>query len=262
MLSLLPDEVHLWLVFEHDVQKHLFEEYRNLLTDEEQRQEKQFHFERDKVRYLITRALVRTVLSRYSAYEPGYWRFKRSEHGKPVLANGDRFTSTLSFNISHTDGLVILGISHNHAVGVDVENIHRKTASLEIADQSFSSEEAAVLRALSGPAQTERFFHYWTLKESYMKARGMGLSIPMEQFSFDFPDAKGMTVSFRKSLKDFSAGCRFWLLQPSLEHIVAVCVEGSESSCQHLVLRKAVPLGMEEPFGCAVLRQSHTETER
>ncbi len=257
MLSLLPNEVHLWLVYEWEVQNIHLEEYRRLLTDEERLQERRFHFERDQVRYLITRALVRTVLSRYSAYEPGYWRFARNEYGRPALVNGDRFMSAVSFNVSHTNELIILGISHNHAVGVDVENIHRKTTTLEIADRSFSHEEAAALRALPAHAQSERFFHYWTLKESYIKARGKGLSIPLEQFSFDFPDAHSVTVSFRTSLEDFPAGCRFWLLQPSPEHVAAVCVERSESACQQLVMRKTVPLVMEVPFGCAVLRQSY-----
>lgn len=260
MLSLRPDEIHLWLTFECEVQHSLLKQYRALLTDEERLQEQRFHFERDQIRYLITRALVRTVLSRYSAHEPEYWRFSPNEYGRPLLTNGDHFMSSLSFNISHSNGLIMCGISHQNAIGIDVENTRREMTFSEIANRSFSQEESEALHALPPHAQSERFFQYWTLKESYIKAMGKGLAIPLEQFSFDFSDVNNEQISFSTSIEDFSTGSQFWLLQPSSEHVAAVCVERSGSVFQHLVMRKAVPFEREEPFICPVIRQSHLDS--
>jgi 4'-phosphopantetheinyl transferase len=261
MLPLPPNQVHLWLVFESEVQNGLLTEYRRLLTNEERQQEQRFRFANDRRRYLITRALIRTVLSRYSVHGPACWRFARNEFGRPMLVTGDGAMSSLSFNLSHTKGLILCGITRNHVVGVDVENIRCRTASLEIADQSFSSEEAAALHAVPACLQSEHFFHYWTLKESYIKARGKGLSMPLEQFSFHFPDARSVKVSFSKSLEDFPTGCRFWLLRPSSEHVAAVCVERSEGFSQDLVMRRSIPLYVEAPYECSMLRQSNIEAE-
>ena len=93
----------------------------------------------------------------------------------------------LNFNISHTKSLVLLGVTSDGALGVDVENCRSREAPLKIAHQFFAPEELAELQALPRAQQHDRFFEYWTLKESYIKARGMGLSLPFELVQFPFP---------------------------------------------------------------------------
>ena len=256
LLSIPPDQVHLWVVFDGDVPHGLLAEYRKLLTDEERSQEERFHFPRHRRQYLITRALVRTVLSRYSRKPPAQWRFIQNAHGRPSLRDEEgRAASSLSFNLSHTDGLVVCGVAPELALGVDAE-CTRREASLDMADRFFSPQEAAALRSLPQGRQHRQFFDFWTLKESYTKAKGIGLSIPLDSFAFNSADAGSIVISFDASSDDSPGGWRFWSLQPSAEHIVAVCAQRAEGVSQQLVLRKTIPLGDEQPFSCAVLRRS------
>src|SRR5450830_558430 len=114
-----PDHIRLWLVHFDEIQdERIFDEYRRLLTDDEQLQEKRFHFERDQRRYLVTRALVRTVLSRYAPITPKQWSFSTNAYGKPIIANDKSTAKKLSFNISHTQGLIVLGVTKTIALGV------------------------------------------------------------------------------------------------------------------------------------------------
>src|SRR5437763_959951 len=81
-----------------------------------------FHFARDRRRYLVTRALVRTVLSRYMDIAPREWAFAVNDYGRPLITNAAAAARQISFNVSHTDSLIILAIAQGHELGVDVEN--------------------------------------------------------------------------------------------------------------------------------------------
>ena len=91
----------------------------------------------------------------------------------------------LRFNLSHTDGLVVCLVAVEREIGVDVEHTARAgSVGIEIAERFSSPSEVAELRSLPFADQRSRFFDYWTLKEAYIKARGLGLHLPLDQFSF------------------------------------------------------------------------------
>ena len=108
---------------------------------------------------------------------------------------------------------------------MDVENVRAREVDIEIADRYFAPAEVAALRALPSEQQQQRFFDYWTLKESYIKARGMGLSIPLERFAFDLEDSAGIRLKIDSSLDDRSDRWRFGQLSLLQDHMIAVCVE-------------------------------------
>ncbi len=110
-------------------------------------------------------------------------------------------------------------------IGVDVEHTPRRTEALEIADRFFSPREVRDLRALPAGEQRSRFFDYWTLKESYIKARGLGLAIPLHRFSFVLPPAAEPRLLLDPSLGDDAARWRFWLRSPTAEHRLALCLQ-------------------------------------
>src|SRR5690242_8360381 len=149
MLTLAPGEVHLWLAYyDRYAEAALPAGYRELLTDDEHAQMARFHFERDRLRYLITRALVRTTLSRYAPIPAAAWRFVTNDYGRPAIAERHGDACALSFNVSHTHSLIALALTRDAAVGVDVENVKLRAAPIEIANRFFSRDEAATLRAL------------------------------------------------------------------------------------------------------------------
>src|SRR5215467_11163871 len=124
ILSLTLAEIHLWLAFYDEINEEpLLSAYRELLDDVEREQEPRFYFAGDRRRYLITRALVRTVLSRYVAIEPTEWIFSANAYGRPDIVNTHGRDACLSFNISHTHSLIVLAVTRHRALGVDVENL-------------------------------------------------------------------------------------------------------------------------------------------
>jgi 4'-phosphopantetheinyl transferase len=254
MLDLDRNHIHLWMAFFDEISDgSLLLRYDRLLAPEERDRWHRFHFEIDRRCYLVTRALVRTTLSRYGAVKPEEWTFAANAHGKPAIANADRCARQISFNLSHTKSLVLLAVTSVGALGVDVENCRSREAPLKIANQFFAPEELAELKALPKAQQHDRFFEYWTLKESYIKARGMGLSIPLGWFSFNFPSERTVRLSMQPELNDRPSRWRFWQFRPNASYLAAVCAEAAEGS-QKLVIRTVVPLLREEAFDCAPAR--------
>lgn len=252
-------DVHLWLCFHESIRDPaLLHEYVGLLSTAELRQQRRLYFERDRHRYLVTRAMVRTVLSKYARIAPQDWQFAASAYGKPEVVNDNAEAQRISFNLSHTSGLIVLGVARDRAIGVDVENVREQRAAVEIADRFFAPSEVAALRALPEEVQQRRFFEYWTLKESYIKARGLGLSIPLDRFAFDLEDGGEIRLVIDASLDDWPGGWAFWQLEPQSHHLVAVCVARSCGSSCSLKLRRTVPLLQESASDRLWLRSSAT----
>jgi 4'-phosphopantetheinyl transferase len=219
-------QVHLWLAYLGEItDPRLLAEYRTLLNEEELEKQQRFHFERDRHRYLITRAMVRTVLSKYVEVEPREWRFDINPYGKPSISAEHERARGIEFNVSHTDGLVVMGVARGRAIGVDVENVSTREVEIEIADRYFAPKEVAELRALPRQKQKERFFELWTLKEAYIKARGMGLSIPLDRFAFDVQGLPPARLTVDASLIDDGKRWTFRQLRFAANHLIALCVE-------------------------------------
>jgi 4'-phosphopantetheinyl transferase len=222
--------------------------YFALMTEEEHARHDRFYFERDRRLFLATRALVRTVLSLYAEVEPARWRFAEGERGKPYIAE-PLPNPVLHFNLSNTRGLVVCAVSTAHgSLGVDAEFLDRPGETVGIADHYFSPLEARALRARPPEHQRERFFCYWTLKESYIKARGLGLALPLEQFSFLLDSGSDIGIAFDPRLRDDPARWRFALLRASAQHMVAVGVDTGQlplhlRACNFIPLRGIVPFG-------------------
>jgi 4'-phosphopantetheinyl transferase len=253
-IDLLPGQIHLWFAFYDQIQDpQLHVRYRQLLSDSERVQEPRFHFAADRRRYLVTRAMVRTVLSRYAALSPVDWRFKPNAYGRPCIENAEGMH--LRFNVSHTHHLIVLGVTREREVGVDIENLRARSAPLDIADRYFAPEEVTSLRSMPLAGQHERFFEYWTFKESYIKARGMGLSIPLDKFSFDLTRASEVRFGTDPQLMDLAARWQFWSMRVASDYLVALCAQKIEG-VSALVLRTVVPLASEDLFATDPVRTS------
>lgn len=255
ILSLSPAEVHVWLAFHDAIEdEQLHAAYRALLSDVEQAQEPRFYFARDRRRYLVTRALVRTVLSRYVSIAPADWKFRTNAYGCPAIANPQ--AGDLTFNLSHSHSLVVLAVTRGRAVGVDVETVREREVSIDIADRYFAPREVAELRTVPPAQQQDRFFEYWTFKESYIKARGMGLSLPLDKFSFHYAGDRDVALAIEPELGDDAARWQFWQFRPTPESLVALCAERTAGGTPAVTVRRAVPLMGDEPVTFEFLRTS------
>ena len=182
-LPLAEGQVHLWHVFSDAVSDPaLLSRYRGLLSEDELERQRRYAFPRDRHQFLVTRALVRTVLSNYAGHAPRDWVFQHNAYGKPEIALPAGLP--LRFNLSHTAGLVTCAVSAAAELGVDVEDLQRARQTLPLAHKYFAAAEVAALEQWPPEQRPVAFFQFWTLKEAYIKARGRGLSIPLGQFAF------------------------------------------------------------------------------
>jgi 4'-phosphopantetheinyl transferase len=256
-LTASDNRIDLWLAYYHEISdSSLHAEYRALLTEEERSKEFRFYFPDDQRRYLVTRALVRSVLSRYLDIDPADWRFANNKYGRPAIANVSHLDSGVRFNISHTRGLIALGVTKDRELGVDVENLRTREISLDIADRFFAPTEVEELARIPKERQQDRFFEYWTFKESYIKARGMGLSIPLGQFSFHYPHERAVRIAIEPKLGDDPNRWEFWQYRPTAEYLMAVCAERRQGAQPLLTLRRIVPLVTEEVLRPELLKSS------
>lgn len=257
MLDVSPDQIRLWLVFLNDVQdEYLLRRYRSILSEDELRRECCFHFIKDQRRYVITRALARLVLSRYAQIEPKQLTFAASAFGKPEISNASCVARRISFNISHSQSAIALAVTRDCALGVDTENLRSDRVSLETAACCLSQDEFDALSELPIEIRHERFFEYWTLKEAYVKARGMGLSIPFDEFGFYFRGERKLEISIPPHLDASASRWRFWQFRAPDENLIAVCSERSISSHQQLIMKKIIPLCEEGGLAYESLRKS------
>ncbi len=159
-----------------------------VLNEDERQRMARFHFAHDRQSFLMCRARLRRLLSRYVATRPSEIRFGEVGRGKPVLAAGSR--RTVAFNLSHTDGLACLAVSRNApSLGVDIERI--RPIEDDFAAFALTTPEAATVHATVKARRDRAFFHYWTGKEAFLKGPGEGLWQSLETFdvSPDIPKA-------------------------------------------------------------------------
>jgi 4'-phosphopantetheinyl transferase len=221
-LQRLPSsEVHVWFARPETIPAGHLEAYAHLESGDERERRLRLRFERHRIEHLVSVALVRTSLSRYAPVEPADWLFERNDRGRPDLVPG-QCDPDLAFNLSHTRGLVACAVARQPEVGVDVEWIERRGRTTAIADRFFSRREVRDLEALPDARRRDRFFDYWTLKESYIKARGMGLAIPLRAFSFHLDEAPPIRISFEPTLEDDPSTWQFELFRPDDAHRLAV----------------------------------------
>ena len=178
-IAMGPDEVHVWRAILDHPQSKVQEFFLTLAPDERERAGR-FYFQKDREHFIMARAILRAILSRYLELEAADVRFGYSSYGKPFVTN--KGCEDIRFNLSHSHGLVLVAVTRGCEVGIDVEQIRAEWMDLRLAEQFFSASEVAGLRSLPASRQVEAFFNCWTRKEAYIKARGEGLSLPLDKF--------------------------------------------------------------------------------
>ena len=218
------DEVHVWRATLDQTASQIQSFRHNLAADELARAER-FYFEKDRGHFIVARGVLRAILGSYLKRAPEGLSFCYSSHGKPALA-GESGGDAIRFNVSHSHGIALYAVTRGREVGVDLERIRSNLEVEEIAERFFSQREVATLRALPTEEQREAFFRSWTRKEACLKARGEGLSLPLDQI--DVSLAPGKPDAVPGTQPDSSEASR-WSLQelaPVPGYAAALAVEG------------------------------------
>ena len=221
LATLTAGEVHAWYVRSNAVRPATLERFAAVMSADERARHDRFRFERDRHLFLVTRGVIRSLVAGYLGVDPAACVFEIDSRGRPSLAHPAG--SGFFFNLSHTHGLVACAVAPEPEVGVDVEGVERRR-SPELPRQFFSKDEADALEALPEDAQTARFYDYWTLKEAYIKARGLGLALPLDGFSMVMDEAGPPRIRFAPSIDDDPDSWQFAQFTPTPQHRMAIAV--------------------------------------
>lgn len=217
------DEVHVWRArLARDPAE--VERLLKVLAPDERERADRFHFRRDHNRFVVARAALRQILSGYLRVTPGRVRFTYSPYGKPGLAGEP---CDLKFNVSHSNEVALYAFARGCEVGLDVEFVREDFAGMDIAEQFFSAREVAMLGRLPPDARPRAFFNCWTRKEAYIKARGEGLSHPLDRFAVSL--APGEAAAIISTDDDPLEVSRWWLreLWPAPGYVAALALRGA-----------------------------------
>jgi 4'-phosphopantetheinyl transferase len=221
-LDIPPHQVHVWhLGTEGRLTPYVRSLAKKLNSPQELATSQRFLTKDRQESYLLTRTLLRTVLSKYINISPQSWTFRTNESGKPEI-DFPKMYRFLRFSLTQTNGFMACALAADREIGIDAEAISRIEEIDKIADYSFAPAEARALRTLPPELRQRRFFELWTLKEAYLKARGVGLSLPLEKILFNRDEGE-MEYTLDASIDD-PRNWRFYLLQPTVRHLVAVAL--------------------------------------
>lgn len=199
-LDLGPNQVDIWRVF-LTVQPDSLQQMESTLSADESQRASRFHFEEDRARYIVAHASLRKILARYLRCKPHDVKFSTNEYGKPFLIYSDdsakrpcgvsrldkpatkvASTKKIEFNLSHSGAYALMAVTRARKVGIDIEIIRQDFELENLARRYFSPREISEWMALPPEQQTLGFFKCWTRKEAYIKAQGLGLSLPLDSF--------------------------------------------------------------------------------
>ncbi|MGH9967417.1 MAG: 4'-phosphopantetheinyl transferase family protein [Pyrinomonadaceae bacterium] len=199
-----------------------------VLSPDERAKVGRFHFGKDRRHFIVARACLRKLLGQYLAIEPAELRFAYGAYGKPHLDPTMLDPpAKLKFNLAHAGGLAVFAFTRLGEIGVDLELIKPITAD-DIVRRFFSAAEVASFDQLPADDRALAFFNCWTRKEAFIKAKGMCLSLPLDQF--DVTLAPDQEVSLLRTRWDENEAARWSLrtLEIGDSYVGAVALESHD----------------------------------
>ncbi|WP_052887883.1 4'-phosphopantetheinyl transferase family protein [Thermogemmatispora carboxidivorans] len=227
-LSLAQGEVHIWCA-SLALSAARMAELATVLTLAEQEHAARFRSAQARQQFVAARAILRLILSHYLGQPPQQLRLRTNPWGKPELdSEPASLQSMLTFNLSHSEALALYAVADGRAIGIDLEYLRPLPgAELEqLAARYFAPAEYQALLSLTDEEKLPAFFRCWTRKEAYVKARGQGLSLPLDAFEVSLaPDSPARLLA---SAEEPDAPQRWSLLaiEPAPAYTAALAVEG------------------------------------
>jgi 4'-phosphopantetheinyl transferase len=223
---LTGEEVHIWLI-KLDTNTFRAMSWENVLSGDERERARRFRFCRDRTRFSTARGLLRLVLSAYLHADPHTLCFCYSPEGKPSL-DGLHASSRVKFNVSHSEGVAVFAVTQDREIGVDVERVRFDFDLDSITERFFSVAEQQTFMAIPASDKPKAFFNCWTRKEAFLKAKGGGLSLPLDQF--DVSLLPGQPARLLATRPDTGEAHRWSLMAPDVgaEYAVAIVMQASQ----------------------------------
>jgi 4'-phosphopantetheinyl transferase len=198
--ALTDREIHLWALSSGS-SRSTAARFHEMLSQDELQRASRFTTDELQRSFIIARGTLRTLLGRYVGIEPRNVQLLYGPHGKPSVATCNR----ISFNTSHSGGMVLYGITRGCEIGIDIELVRPLPNMNEIAQQFFCSEEISEFMSLPALNRELGFYRFWTRKEAYVKAVGRGLSLPLNSFRVTLAPARDARLLHQHRNTDIGA---------------------------------------------------------
>jgi 4'-phosphopantetheinyl transferase len=221
-------QIHIWRAA-LDATALQTEQLQAFLSADEIARADRFHFEKDRLRYIVARGTLRQILGLYLKSAPHALQFDYTHFGKPFLPS-ETAKIGINFNLSHSGDMVLYAITRGQCVGIDLEKINPTIAIEQIAQRFFSPAEITALHAAPGDQRDQLFFLYWTRKEAILKATGKGVAFPLEKVNVSQQANHGWSPVL---LSDDSEKKQQWFTQdlfPDAGYQAAIAVE--KNNCE------------------------------
>ena len=225
-LVLPNNAVHVWRASLH-VSSSCLRAFEDTLAADERARAKRFYFQKHREHFIAGRGLLRDILSRYLDKAPDQLRFCYNSYGKPALTE-EIGVDGLCFNLSHSHGMGLYGLTRGREVGVDIEYFRPDVETEKLAERFFSPREAAVLRTLPEQLRQEGFFNCWTRKEAYIKAQGKGMSIPLSSFDVSLTPGEPAVLLCPQTHPEGTSRWSLRALNPAPGYAAALAVKGHD----------------------------------
>lgn len=212
--------IHVWRT-RLDQPDALLPGYLQCLSEDEGARAMSFVYQQHRRDYAVVRAFLRTVLGRYLEMEPAQVAFASNTYGKPCVATGSK-PRPWFFNLTHSHHLALLAVTREAEIGIDVE--HLRHVDDGIPERYFSPSEIAALRALPEQLQQEAFFNCWTRKEADIKARGLGLSLALDEFDVSLAPGQPAAILEIRGGGEQASAWDLVHLAPEDDYIAALAV--------------------------------------
>jgi len=210
------------------------EQHADVLDPEEATRWKRYHRKESQDLFLVAHVATRFALSHYGSTAPGQWRYERGENGRPEIVEGP---AGLRFNISHTDGIVAVLVHGELDAGVDAESPWRTTNITSVSKRVFTDAERSAMLALPAEQQAARFYQLWTLKESFIKAKGKGFALPLSKFGFTIGVDGSIGFSCDPSLDADVSLWNYSTIWSDAGHVVSVCAHSLDGEFAEPAMR-------------------------
>ncbi len=248
-ISLHNHEVHVWFVqTDAVIDPTLLQTCADVLSPQEKERWQRFSFEAGRKQFLVSHGFLRLVLSRYADVAPSEWNFVHNAYGKPEIAaeHNRNVPRSLCFNLTHTTGLAACIVARDREVGVDAEEIGRRGRDIgdDMIRYCLSSEEQLCFQSVPPLERKRAFLDYWTLKEAYLKARGFGLSLPVEGITFRWlsgiPHVGPVQAAFAPEINDNPRTWQFERFTPTAQHKIALAIRRPTGADLDVVVQEFV----------------------
>ncbi len=192
------NQVHVWRINLEQATNQV-EACELILSIDERERAKRFYKARDRRQFIVARGSLRTLLAHYLNLQPCQIRFSYGAHGKPAL--NEALKNRLAFNLSHSGNLALVAVACDGEVGIDLEAIDKDLDVVAIAKAYFTPQECAEIRTATADKQHSLFYRYWTLREAYLKALGLGITARL----YDPEVLRAATQTLLRSEGDFNS---------------------------------------------------------